>query len=375
MGFSGLSSSHHSRPGRLYMQQQQSVQSAHVQKSRVVCFRAEPDVLLFQPGTCISTPSSAGLPDRRLLLEVSTPTTPAPCFRRVPPVASTAASSPGPRCIAQTVSGRRVPPVVCTAAASPYPGAPILTQGIANSGAVPSSPSKGLLQPSSDADVPRLEVPPSRDAPTCVPFWPSHIAYIRAEGVQFVPADFEYALLRRPTVHLVAELQALFEDSQQAQFTIFEPGLRPRQRRCHRDWLLDDFVADAVGSAAHPVRAVQLLFRPLQGYPRPQLVLTHVSAPRTFLAVPFDFRHVQGQVVTVHLPPAIPMVLVPEILSSPRHPRRALLAFQGHFCQYGMRRGYSILTFGRPLTDMNGWCRNSNDLMSTMSLGSGCLPL
>ena len=287
MGTSGLSSSHHSRPGHLSTQPQQSVQFAHVQRSRVVCFRAEPDVLLFQPGTCISTPSSAGLPDKGLLLEVSIPTTPAPCLRRVPPVASTAALSLGPRCIAQAVPGSRVPPVVCTAAASPYPGAQFLPPGNVTSGAIPSSPSKGLVQPSSDAAVPRLEVPPSRDAPTCAPFWPSHIACIRAERVQFVPADFEYAMLRRPTVHLVAELRALFEDSQQAQFTIFEPGLRPRQRRCHRDWLLDDFVADAVGSATHPVRAVQLLFRPLQGYPRPQLVLTHVSAPQTFFSGAF----------------------------------------------------------------------------------------
>eukprot|EP00439_Symbiodinium_sp_Y106_P000674 s1035_g1.t1 len=189
--------------------------------------------------------------------------------------------------------------------------------------------------------------------PTCVPFWPSHIAYIRAERVQFVPDDFEYAMLRRPTVHLVAELQALFEDSQQAQFTIFESGLRPRQRRCHRDWLLDDFVADAVGSAAHPVRAVQLLFRPLQGYPRPQLVLTHVSAPRTFLAVPFDFRHVQGQVVTVHLPPALPMVLVPETVLS-ETPTPGAARFPGPLTS--VRDAAGIQHFDiRPHTDRYEW--------------------
>ena len=123
-----------------------------------------------------------------------------------------------------------------------------------------------------------------------------------------MPDDFEYAMLRRPTVHLVAGMQASFEESQQGHFTVFEPGFRPR----HRDWLLDDYVADAVGSAAGPVRAAQILTRPLQGYPRPQLVVTPVSAPRTFLAVPFDFRQVQGQVTTVSLPPALPMVLVQE---------------------------------------------------------------
>ncbi|CAE7463599.1 unnamed protein product [Symbiodinium sp. CCMP2592] len=129
--------------------------------------------------------------------------------------------------------------------------------------------------------------------------------------VRLVPEDFDYTLLRRPAALLVPELRALFDATQRGRYTVFEPGQRPRTRQCHVSWLLEDFVADAVGSSVQQPRSVQILQRPLAGLPGPHLVLTHLDAPWAFLAVPFDMRGSHGNVVTAHVPPAIPLELVP----------------------------------------------------------------
>ena len=147
-------------------------------------------------------------------------------------------------------------------------------------------------------------------------FWPSTIAYIQAAQVSFLPEAFDYSVLRRPFAHLGSELQAVFGASNKGVFTVFEHGSKPRARDCHRDWLIEDYVADAVGSASRPVRSVQILARPIEGMPRPQLVITHAEAPWQALAIPYDLRQTHGHVVTAHTPPAVSMAQLPEHIRS-----------------------------------------------------------
>ena len=64
------------------------------------------------------------------------------------------------------------------------------------------------------------------------------------------------------------------------------------------------------------MRSVQILARPIEGMPRPQLIITHAEAPWQALAIPFDLRQTHGHIVTAHTPPAVTMAQLPEHLRS-----------------------------------------------------------
>ena len=85
---------------------------------------------------------------------------------------------------------------------------------------------------------------------------------------------------------------------------------------CGWDWLLNEIVADAGCELKSDDPHSSDYPEPhLDGYPGPQVVLTHARAPVGSLAVPFDFR---GWVTTLHILPTDGLEALPP-LGTTRH--------------------------------------------------------
>ena len=171
------------------------------------------------------------------------------------------------------------------------------------------------------------------------PLRPTDIAHLRAAHVRFAPDDFDYTQLTWPPESLPSVWRPEPDESGARRYTIFESGGRPRVRRCGWDWQLNEIVVDAVASSGQTIRTVQILNIPLEGFPCPQVVLTHARAPAGSLAVPFDFRRTHGWVTTLHVqaansleelpPPGPPGTPRPAQLDFERRPLQALLDARG----------------------------------------------
>ena len=167
---------------------------------------------------------------------------------------------------------------------------------------------------------------PSAKVPAPVK-WPSAIAYMRAERVTYVPNSIDHTMLTWPMPSLPLAWQSNKDETGACKFTVLEAGVRPRLRLCSEEWTLHDIVTDAVASALQPVRAVQIIERPLHALPCPQIILTHANADPQALAVPLDFRRTHGWIITSHIHP-VPTLDGMPALGPPGTPRPVHLDHQ-----------------------------------------------
>ncbi|CAE7826695.1 unnamed protein product, partial [Symbiodinium sp. CCMP2456] len=138
------------------------------------------------------------------------------------------------------------------------------------------------------------------------PFWPTEVARILAAGVEVTPSHLNGPLMSVVLGRLAELEQPDFDPSTlRGHYTVFEVSERPRTRASYRDWTLADYVADACVGARRVPRAVQVVSRPIHGYPVPQLVLTPRDAEAGHQALLCDWRGRGHGVVTVLCPPSV----------------------------------------------------------------------
>ena len=173
-----------------------------------------------------------------------------------------------------------VPPVECTHAAS--------FTGPVN--ASPTSFAAGVPPVESTLTLPTVALPAPRR--------PTDLQHIRSTAIPIYPDTLVPQVLQMLPDQLAAYTAAPdYDDQGNARYSIFDWRLHSRSRRFQRGWSLGDILADAVHSAPFSVRSVQVLQRPIAGFPSPQVVLT--DRQRIGQAIPVDMRQGGGALRTL----------------------------------------------------------------------------
>ena len=89
------------------------------------------------------------------------------------------------------------------------------------------------------------------------------------------------------------------------QYSVLDEVRHHIARRAAEDWTLTDYVQDALQSTEAPAFAVQVLEMPIPALDEPQVVLTTWMPTPGALAMPFDFRALQGGVCTLVVTPGL----------------------------------------------------------------------
>ena len=143
------------------------------------------------------------------------------------------------------------------------------------------------------------------------PALPNALAYCVAEPVPVDPPQVRGGGYTVP-LEQAGFATAAVEAELGRKYCVFEYQKRPRLRARGQTWSLQDTIADAIRSAAAPIRHVRVLQPGLAGYPEPQLVLTRRDPPHGSFAVPCDLREATGEVITAQLAGPVQLHMLPE---------------------------------------------------------------
>ena len=124
---------------------------------------------------------------------------------------------------------------------------------------------------------------------------------IKADDVEVVPAFLkDRRTFEQPVAHF---LWGEMAQGQQGTYTVFDRIRHVTVEKCQFQADLESIVALTIARAPFAVRSVQLLTAPLEGFPKPQIVIAEIARPRGELPIPWDLRPIGFQVRTIrHMP-------------------------------------------------------------------------
>ena len=133
-----------------------------------------------------------------------------------------------------------------------------------------------------------------------VPRRPTELQLMLSAAVPVIPTAMVPQVQQLPPEQLAAYTVApSYDDQGTARYSIFDRHTHARTRRFQRGWCMGDILADAIHSAPFRVRSVQVIQRPVPGYPCPQVILTDRQHPGQ--AIPVDMRALRGPVRTIQV--------------------------------------------------------------------------
>ena len=124
---------------------------------------------------------------------------------------------------------------------------------------------------------------------------------IKADDVEVVPAFLkDRRTFEQPVAHF---LWGEMSQGQHGTYTVFDRIRHVTVEKCQFQADLESIVALTLARAPFAVRSVQLLTVPLEGFPKPQIVIAEIARPRGELPIPWDLRPIGLQVSTIrHMP-------------------------------------------------------------------------
>ena len=101
---------------------------------------------------------------------------------------------------------------------------------------------------------------------------------IKADDVEVVPAFLkDRRTFEQPVAHF---LWGEMAQGQQGTYTVFDRIRHVTVEKCQFQADLESIVALTIARAPFAVRSVQLLTAPLEGFPKPQIVIAEIARPR-----------------------------------------------------------------------------------------------
>ena len=153
---------------------------------------------------------------------------------------------------------------------------------------------------------------PISGAPT--PKRPTDLQVLLAENLELLPDTVRGPFKYNP-VSSVPALLGHEGSADVARFAVFDPVFHSRARRRGPDWSIMDCAADAVSATPTRIRAIQIILRPMEGLPVPQITLCPAQTQRPHFVVPVDLRPVGFGICTTA---AAPGDALPEIFAKVR---------------------------------------------------------